>query len=234
MSIDDIRALLRGLNDLERHAVLQALRHEFRTVIHPLELAWNTTAEAILEAIHSAPDLTQRGVRGILAEATFRTTVVPEQLTRWRSVPFQGERPYDVLLDDSNCTLKIQVKNQRRERGSAKIDNKLSKHCGFPVYVVETQRTRNGQSQAEDGSTSATRPYRFGDFDVLAVCLQPSSNSWKDFIYCPAHLLLPRPDQPTQLKVMQPIFCNDGNGWTRDFEQAAESARLSGKLTSTV
>ena len=187
--------------------------------------AWNTTAENILEAIHSAPDLTQRGVRGILAEASFRTTVVPQDLAHWRSIPFEGDLPYDLLLDDGRGPVKVQVKNQRRERKEPKVDMRRTRACGAPVYVVETQRTRNGQSIGESGEASATRPYRFGEFDVLAVCMQPSTGRWTDFLYCPDHMLLPRPDSREMLKVMQPVYTNGLCGWTRDFDQAAAAAR---------
>lgn len=229
MSVDEVRALLAAMTGEQRQAVLQSIRQEFGAVIHPLETAWNTSAEAILEAIHAAPDLTQRGVRGILAEATFRTTVVPTQLRGWTSIPFDGDLPYDLLLDDGMGGLKVQVKNQRRERGLAKEDPKLTRACGFPVYVVETQRTRNGQGDDGEGGTMATRPYRFGEFDILAVGLQPSSGSWTDFIYCPAHLLLPRADEPRWLKVMQPIYTDESRGWTRDFNTAAAVVRAHSK-----
>jgi hypothetical protein len=225
MNLDDLRALFAGLTDQERANALAMLRYEFQIAIHPLEVAWNTTAEAILEAIHASPDLTQRGVRGVLAEAIFRTTVVPEQLVRWRSIPFAGDLPYDLLLDDGAGQIKVQVKNQRRQQGEVKLDRRLTKAHGKPVYVVETQRTRNGETSGEDGTTVATRPYRFGEFDVIAVCLQPSTGSWTDFIYCPAHLLLPRPAEPNLLKVMQPVYSDGTHGWTYDFDQAASEVR---------
>ncbi len=226
MSVDEVRALLAGLKEDERQTILQTLRQDYRTALHPLEVAWNTTAEAILEAIHASPDLTQRGVRGILAEATFRTTVVPTQLQGWISIPFAGDLSYDLLLDDGSGEVKVQVKNQRREKGQAKTDAKLSRLCGFPVYVVETQRTRNGQNTDGEGAITSTRPYRFGEFDVLAVGLQPSTGSWTDFIYCAQHRLLARDAEPTWLKVMQPIYSDGSHGWTRDFKEAATAARM--------
>jgi len=225
MSLGEVRALLARLNDEERAAVLLTLRQDFRVALHPLEGAWNTTAEAILEAIHASPDLTQRGVRGILAEATFRTTVVPNTLVRWRSIPFVGDQPYDLLLDDGAGQLKVQVKNQRREKGEVKLDPRLTKAHGFPVYVVETQRTRNGKAMGEGGAPIATRPYRFGEFDILAVCLQPSSGSWSDFIYCATHLLLPRADDNNLLQIMQPVYSDGSHGWTYNFDQAAADVR---------
>lgn len=224
MSVEQARAVLASMNDAERRAVLRVLRDEYRIPVHPIEGEWKTSAEAILEAIHSAPDLTQRGIRGVLAEAIFRTVVVPK-FAGWTAIDFEGDLPYDLLMepDDGRSSLKVQVKNQRRERGEPKTDAKLSRQSGFPVYVVETQRTRTGKRTGQDGEAMATRPYRFGEFDLLAVCLQPSSGDWEDFIYCPAHMLLPRPTQPDLLAVMQPIFTDETRGWSRDFDQAAAS-----------
>ena len=225
MNLDEVRTLLGSLTDEERKDVLRALRVDHGVLIHPLEAEWNTTAEAILEAIHSAPDLTQRGVRGILAEATFRTTVVPSQLPHWQSIGLAGDLPYDLLMDDGRGEVKVQVKLQRRERGTPKVDARLTTDPSCPVFVVETQRTRNGQATGADGATAATRPYRFGEFDVLAVCLQPSTGKWTDYIYCPARSLLPRSENPALMKVMQPIFTDGSRGWTHDFDAAAEAAR---------
>lgn len=222
MSVEEVRALLARMDRDELRSVFELLRREHKIVIHPLEEDWSTTAEAILEAIHSAPDLTQRGVRGVLAEAIFRTTVVPK-IGGWKAIDFEGDLPYDLLMDpqDGREPLKVQVKNQRRERGVPKTNARLSRQAGSTVYVVETQRTRTGRRADADGQQTPTRPYRFGEFDLLAVCLHPSGGDWEDFIYCPAHLLLARPAQPDLLAVMQPIYTDDTHGWTRDFNEAA-------------
>lgn len=222
MSVNEVRALLARMDRAELHSVFDVLRREHKLVIHPIEDAWSTTAEAVLEAIYAAPDLTQRGVRGVLAEAIFRTTVVPN-IGGWKPIDFEGDLPYDLLMDpqDGREPLKVQVKNQRRERGIPKVIAKLAASDDFPVYVVETQRTRTGKRAGDDGQQKATRPYRFGEFDLLAVCLHPSSGSWEDFIYCPANLLLARPSEPDLLAVMQPIYTDGSHGWTRDFQQAA-------------
>ncbi len=42
-----------------------------RLVLHPLESEWDINAETILSAIRRSSDLTLRGIRGIIAEATF-------------------------------------------------------------------------------------------------------------------------------------------------------------------
>lgn len=225
MSIDEVRAMLARMNDRERIEVLRVLRREYRLSIHPLETDWKTTAEAILEAIYAAPDLTQRGVRGVLAEATFRTVVVP-RLQGWTSIDLEGDLPYDLLMESAMGRVRVQVKNQRRTKGAPLLYNarKLDRSFDQPVYVVETQRTRNGRRTNAGGEASATRPYHFGEFDLLAVCLQPSSGQWEDFVYCPTQRLRPRPQAPELLDVLQPIIPVPGAGWTRDFDEAAVDA----------
>lgn len=39
------------------------------------------------------------------------------------------------------------------------------------VFMTETQKTRTGT----DGEENQTRPYRYGEFDILAVSMQPST-----------------------------------------------------------
>ena len=225
MSLESIRQVLDRMTREDLQNLLVLLRGEYELTIHPMEREWGTTAEAILEAIYSAPDLTQRGVRGILAEATFRTTVVPTQLREWTSIPLVGDLSYDLLLRSTGgVSIKVQVKNQRREAGRPKIDRKLTLDIGSSVYVVETQRTRNGRKSASGDVTQATRPYHFGEFDVLAVCMHASTSIWSDFIYCPTLSLPARNNDPSLLKVMQPIFPDGMRGWTRDFDIAAAQA----------
>lgn len=229
MTVVEVRAMLARMGEADRREVLRMLRTEFGIPIHKIERDWGINAEAILEAIYAAPDLTRRGVRGVLAEAIFRTVVVP-RLVGWRSIPFEGDQPYDLLLDGGHgkAPLKVQVKNQRKEQGVPKIDARLSAATGVKIYIVETQRTRNGSRAAGETGTTATRPYRFDEFDVLAVCMQPSSKNWEDFIYCPTGRLLARPRDSSLLKVLQPIYSNETNGWTRDIDDAASDVYAAG------
>ncbi|MFZ5558986.1 MAG: hypothetical protein ACOZDY_20105 [Pseudomonadota bacterium] len=170
-----------------RRAVFARLRDEFP--LHPLESQLNTTAEMILEAIARSGDLTLRGVRGVIAEAAFIEYVVrPAEAAGWRDVTESGDFPYDFKLEDAGGPVRIQVKMQRLERGAPKLWKKGHGFPEGPVYVVETQRTRGGRNP--DGT--ATRPYRFGEFDVLAVSLHPSTNDWSAFRYTVADWLVPR------------------------------------------
>jgi len=212
----EVEAFLAQATPKQRQEILWFLRHQYRFPLHPLELEWNTSAEAVLQAIYDAPDLTQRGVKGILAEATFRTVVVPERLAHWQSLPVQNDDAYDLLLDDGRGGVKVQVKNQRKE-GGVPANFRMQRD----VFVVETQRTRNGVRS--DGEPS--RPYRYGEFDVIAVCLQPLSGDWTDFIYCPQKRLLARQDRLDWLAVIQPVHLDGQNGWTRSFDIAATASR---------
>lgn len=217
MTVPEVEVLLERMTAELRHAVLRLLRTRYGVSIHPLEGKWNTTAEAILEAIDQAPDLTQRGVRGVLAEASFRTNVAPQQLPRWQVRPFEGDQPFDLLLADEAGEVRVQVKLQRRERGIPKL------YKGDPdTFVVETQRTRTGKT----ADKSQTRPYRVTEFDLLAVSLQPSAGDWTTFIYCAARDLAVRPHDGTLLQVMQPIPMKGSGLWTRDFETAVSRFRL--------
>lgn len=221
-TLDEVRGFLLTATDDQRHAVMKILRLELGLTIHPLERRWRTNAEAVLEAIDRASDLTQRGVRGVLAEATFATVVVPRALPGWSGAMPGGEAAYDLLLDDGSgaAPVRVQVKLQRRNKGEPMVHRKSP-----GAYVVETQRTRSGTRGG-----AKTRPYRLDEFDVLAVCMQPLSGSWEDFVYCAVRDLVTRPAQPDLLEVLQPIRLpengnQDATPWTREFRHVADRAR---------
>ncbi len=209
--LDAIKRLLDSLTDDQCREVLQYLRA--RTPIHPIEAKLNTQAEVILEAIDRASDLTLRGVRGIIAEAAFAVGVVSE-LEGWREIALSGDMSYDFLLEDAVGRARIQVKMQRRFGGRPMQANEASRLLSADMFVVETQRTRGGvdRSTGED-----TRPYRFGDFDIIAVSMHPSTNDWNSFMYTVGDWLLPRTDKPTQLMKFQPVAPESNEDWTNDF-----------------
>lgn len=216
MTDPEIEAALDRMSDIQRRDLLRLLRNRYRVAIHPLEQKWNTTAEAILQAIDESPDLTQRGVRGVLAEASFRTNVVPQQLPHWQIRPFEGDQAFDLLLADQVGDVRVQVKLQRKQKGAPKLYQRNP-----DTFVVETQRTRTGTA----ADKTQTRPYRVNDFDVLAVSLQPSTGDWTTFIYCASPDLAVRPHEPTLLQVMQPIPMKGPGPWTRDFDTAVRRYR---------
>jgi hypothetical protein len=89
------------------------------------------------------------------------------------------------------------------------------------MFVVETQRTRGGKTdRGED-----TRPYRFGEFDILAVSLHPSTGRWDRFLFAVGYWLLPRPEREIQLLKFQPVPQEPNDDWTDDFQTAVEWLR---------
>jgi hypothetical protein len=211
---DEICQLIDRANEEERRLVLNYLRR--RVPLHQLEDEWATTAEAILTAIARSSDLTLRGIRGILAEATFEGTVLPEmELAGWRPIAIVGDQAYDFVLEKAAAQIKIQVKLQRKEKGVPKeyaARSRASLNCpSGTVYVVEVQKTRSGEKKGQK-----TRPYRFGDFDILAVNLHPSTGEWKRFVFTVGNWLLPRREQPELIEIFQPVPDRPDDYWTDD------------------
>src|ERR1700744_3088877 len=112
--VDEIKVLLEQCTDAERLEVFKLLRRDFH--IHPFESALNTRAEVILEAISKAPDLTIRGVRGIIAEASFVVEIVGPLLENgWIDTTPKGDHAYDCQIEDKIGVVRVQVKMQRRK-----------------------------------------------------------------------------------------------------------------------
>ena len=216
----EICELIERATEEERKVVLAYLRE--RLPLHPLEVEWNITAEEILTAIGRSSDLTLRGIRGILAEAIFERRLLPEvEAMGWRVVKVIGDCSYDFLLERGADRVQIQVKLQRKEKGKPKEypARSLSKlNCpSKPVYVVEVQKTRNGEKNGEK-----TRPYRFGDFDILAVNLHPSTNDWRRFVFTVAGWLLPRTTDKELIEIFQPVSITPDAYWTDSLPQCIE------------
>ncbi|MGH9928020.1 MAG: hypothetical protein ACREA9_02200 [Pyrinomonadaceae bacterium] len=214
---DEVIQLLEVCTEQERLDVFQYLR---KTIpIHAIEAKLNTQAEVILEAIDRASDLTLRGIRGIIAEAAFLVEVLGK-LAGWKDVTPPGDAAYDFMIEDAVGRITIQVKMQRKERGEPKVKN--------GKYVVETQRTRGGKDSA---TGLATRPYRFGEFDILAVSMHPSTNDWNTFMYLVGSWLRPRPADPKLLEVFQPIPQEPNEDWTDELSTCIAWLRSGTKKT---
>jgi hypothetical protein len=209
VTVDEITGLLAQCTEDERREIFERLRAEFS--IHPIEHKLNIQAEVILEAIARASDLSLRGVRGLITEAVFERNVLPK-LSGWTSLPLIGDRSYDFLLSRGPLHVRVQVKMQRMERGIPKIvKSTRSETAGY--YVVETQKTRTGV----DSETGAlTRPYRFGQFDVLAVSLQPATEDWNRFMYALAGSLKPSKLDPGIIATFQEVPPSPTSIWTDD------------------
>jgi hypothetical protein len=207
--IEEIRILLSRCSSEQRRQIFEELRATIP--IHPFEGRINAKAEVILEALHRSGDLTLRGIRGIIGEATFLREIVPS-LSSWRDVTPPGDLPFDAELASGTFRVRVQVKMQRRTKGVAWIRNGSA--------IVEVQRTRGGKRDGQD-----TRPYRFGEFDVLAVCMEPSHTRWDSFHYIPERWLIPRPANPELIEIMQPVSLKPDALWTNDFDEAVRRLR---------
>lgn len=223
--VDDIKLLLERCNKKQRREIFDLLRAEFP--IHALEAKLNIPAELILEAIDRASDLTLRGVRGVIAEIAFKLNVA-DKLKGWTSEELQGDFPYDFLLRDQVGAVRVQVKMQRLKGQIPMMANQGYKRLPADMYVVETQRTRGGKDHktGED-----TRPYKFGEFDVLAVSMHPSTHEWSSFMYTVANWLLPRPENKSLMLKFQPVAKNPNNVWAGSIEKCIRWFRSKEKKT---
>lgn len=193
MTDEKIKFFLNSLTEDERRDLFRELRKVYQ--IHELEAAFGAPAEVILEAIHRAPELTRRMLRGVIADAAFAQFVVPMLGQRgWKDVTPIGNFSFDHLLQDDIGTISVQVKLQRSEKGQPVVTTGTKYGLAAGMYMVEPQRTRGGTKRGANGNgeeDTKTRPYRYGEFDVIAVSLQPSTKDWKSFRYSVGNWLLP-------------------------------------------
>src|SRR3990172_2027287 len=210
INIDEIKALLDKCSDEQRREIFRYLRRNIP--IHPIEEKLNCSAEIILEAIARASDLTLRGIRGIIAEASFKYEVL-DKLKGWKEDSGDGKDLLDVKIMDSKGPVTIQVKMQRQKEHRPMMADKALKILPAGSYVVETQRTRGGKDLRIGENT---RPYRFGEFDILAVSMHPSTNSWNSFRYTVADWLLPMSSNKKLLLKFQPVSIEPDEDWTAD------------------
>jgi hypothetical protein len=224
-ALASIRQLLEQCSPEEQQILFDELRQRHR--IHEFEEVIGAPAEIILDAIHRAPELTRRMLRGVIADAAFRQFVArPLAQHGWRDTSPPGNHVYDYKFSDEHGDITIQVKLQRSEAGAPLI--KEGARYGFPgqVYMVEPQKTRAGK----DSDDNDTRFYRYGDFDILAVSMRPSTQEWHHYMFTLQRWLLPgkRPKgQPGEIATLQPVSMQPDEFWTDDFTVAAQWLRTS-------
>ncbi|KAA0570902.1 hypothetical protein [Azospirillum sp. Sh1] len=215
---DNIRDIIRKISICdadEKRKLFDHLRENIS--FHKLEQEFGIRAERILDAISRGSDLTKRGVRGVIAETVFATEIAPNT-PGWSAYDPAGDEAYDVLMVQGLHQIRVQVKMQRRERGVPLMRSPL-RGGQKDHFVVEVQRTRNGRS----GEGVSTRPYSFSEFDVLAVCMEPSERQWHSFLYIPTYALQSRPFAPSLIAIMQlvPQFpALYSSNWTADLSVA--------------
>jgi len=214
---DEIGLLVEKLSPEKRKELFALLREKMPIgELHKFESDMDARAEQILEALSRAGALNLRAVRGCLSEATFFVDVVGplQKAQKFEDITPVGDFPFDAKLKDKTGDFKVQVKLQRRKDGTPpwiRADGK---------GVAELQRTRTGVKRGK-----STRPYRFGEFDILAVCMQPSHKRWNSFMYIPEKWLLPDDKDATIIEKMQPVSLKPDEVWTDDFEEAVRRLR---------
>jgi len=225
-SLEAIKKLIDDCSEEDRKAIRLHIRN---LLPHPLEREWNVDADTILSAISRSSDLTKRGVRGIIAEAVFVNEVAPSVVeSGWSLVAFEGDHPYDALFKKGERQARVQVKLQRLQGGAPKLYYPKHYEKGS-LFVVEVQKTRTGERTsrrplvgsgeslpATETVTVKTRPYSFGDFDILAVNMHPSSAHWRNFRYTVASWLLSRSIDQKLVEIFQPVASTPNDVWTDD------------------
>ena len=129
----------------------------------------------------------------------------------------EGNFAYDYKLDDGAGPISVQVKLQRSRRGAPVVSNGVRYGFGPEVFKAETQKSRTGR----DGADNLTRPYRYGEFDILAVSMQPSTGKWDGFMYALGRWLLPG-KKAGEMATLQPVAKVPNEFWTDDFRTAAQ------------
>ena len=212
--LDEINALLPACSARAKQELLRLLRRE--NPIHGLEADWNVTAEVVLEAIARAPELTQRMFRGILAEAACKVEAV-DKLNGWQDVTPAGNFAYDFKVQNASQIVTIQTKLQRKRKGIPLRANQVRGLRNPEQFVVETQKSRRGLDKATGENT---RPYRFGEFDILAVSMEPVTKNWTSFRFTVSRWLIPRPENRKLIAIYQPVSLQPDDDWTGDLATA--------------
>ena len=208
-SFEQLVEAVRSCSPEQKQRLFSEIRDSI--LIHKLEETFSVRAEVILEAISRSPDLTQRGIRGLIAECVFVIEIIPT-LQGWRNEPPVGDVSYDAHLRKGDRGVRVQVKTQRRKAGQPMMQD--------GAYIVEVQRTRGGLKNGVK-----TRPYRFGEFDLLAVCMWASTGDWRSFMYIPATGLVADKQDKSVIKTLQAVpdyKDGDHDVWTKSLSTALE------------
>jgi hypothetical protein len=218
--VSSIRGLLSACSESQKREIFTELRSEM--LIHEFENVIGAPAEMILEAVHRAPELTRRMLRGVIADAAFRQFVIPPLIAKgWSDSTPEGNFAYDYILSDAIGSVSIQVKLQRSEKGRPVVRSGKKYGLEGDVFIVETQKTRTGN----DANQQKTRPYKYGEFDIIAVSMQPYTQLWDRYMFSLQRWLLPAQNE-AELATLQPVSMVPDPFWTNNFETAVDWLRL--------
>lgn len=171
---------------------------------HQLEHDLNADAEDILTAI-------QNGFRAIIdVKGKLAEYFLVKQLCDLKNRGVISEYHWsdkdgepDFSLHCQGVSLKIECKNIRSKE----------LYRNPPSYKVELQKTRN----SKDGSN--TRAYKISEFDILAACLFNHTRKWEYLFICTKRLEV-RPNEPTCLKIMNPVPFEAKPPWYSELDLA--------------
>ena len=181
-----------------------------------------------------------RGFQAFSEKSTTRVYItLGSGLEGWTSHLSPPGAFHDFSLEGGSTSVTVQVKLQRSKKGIPEKGSKRAKRWLFStdMYKVEMQRSRGGQRsrKGEDSeSDDKTRPYRFGEFDILAVSMYPSAKDWGRFLYTVGSWLIPDPADPNLIATFQPVSPDPNDDWTDDLEtcvrwlQGAEGKTIGG------
>lgn len=224
----NVQEILQNLSEQDAQVLYEKLKVKFGT--HPLEEVIGMKADELMEIISTVikqNDMTWRMLRGVIAEMTWGVTEVKRH-PQWRNNTPRGDLPFDFLVSDGHGDVTVQVKLQRSEGGKPMLFKKTPKFSSTKFFCVETQKTRGGKKRGDKAKATEeeTRFYKYGEFDILAVSLMPSSEKWDDFIYTVADWLLPDPQDGKRIGKYQPVAIQpDDYYWTQDFNLAVSWLR---------
>jgi hypothetical protein len=211
---EDFNKLLLILKRCDKNQLEIIAKHlDIKPFSHPLEKLINVKAEILLDSLLRSSYITLNGIRGIIAESTFNSLIVKDS-KRWKDIPAGAQNPYDFILEDNAGQVRIQIKLQRKVENLPWI---RTDGCA----VVETYRTRSGKTK--DGESS--RPYRYGEFDLLGVCMEPSHGTWESFLYIPQKYLKSDKDNIKFLHKLQSVPLIPKDNWTTSLDEAVELFR---------
>lgn len=179
---------------------------------HPLEVALNSPANDILEAI-SKGFRAQADVKGKLAELYFSRLL--DELRIGKCIDayewFDKDGRPDFIIHIGSHQLVAEVKNIR--------SGKEPRFSDVRKGTVELQKTRNGI----DAQGKKTRGYRVDHFDLLAACLFNQTKRW-EFRFAESRSLAARPEDPTILEIYQPVVYAGNEVWSANLERTIVSA----------
>lgn len=127
---------------------------------------------------------------------------------------FVEDRPYDFWLQSEAEPMRearIQVKLQRMLKQEPMFAAQANRHDPKDQYVVEVSKTRGG---FDPQTNEDTRPYRFREFDILAVNMHPSTREWNRFLYTISDWLIPRHPNTALIEIFQPVPSVANDVWT--------------------